>query len=208
MLRFFLVALLAETSFAFHLSSFPLLHCTNFRESPVFVFRKQTLSLAVDTTPSFVRTAVGGTDSRGEISQKYADLIKKPALTLGDVSIFLIFAAIGRMNHGSSEGSLFVTAAPFILSWLTFAPILNGFKDSESWREAITSIILPLAAALPSAIMLRGLLQGHVAAPSFWVVTFVVTTSLLSAWRLLHFQLSVVSTTVDKFVEAIVEDDE
>jgi hypothetical protein len=142
------------------------------------------------------------------VLDSYSLAAKKPSLLVGDSSVFLLFAAIGRMNHASTEGSVFVTAAPYILSWILFAPILNGYTDANSRSQAISSILLPWAVSIPSAVLLRGLIQGYMPATSFWIVSLVTTAILLASWRTAYFQVTVASSTVDKFVEAILEDDD
>jgi hypothetical protein len=147
-------------------------------------------------------------DLASRVLNSYSFAAKKPSLLIGDTSVFLVFAAIGRMNHASTEGSILLTAAPYIISWFLFAPILNGYADANSRSQAVTSLVIPWAASIPSAVLLRGLIQGYVPATSFWVVSLVTTAILLASWRSAYFQVSVAATTVDKFVEAILEDDD
>ncbi len=147
-------------------------------------------------------------DFVSRVLDSYSLVAKKPYLIIGDSSMFLVFAAIGRMNHASTEGSVFLTAAPYIFSWFLFAPILNGYADSNSRSQAVTSLILPWAVSIPSAVLLRGLIQGYLPATGFWVVSLIATAILLASWRSAYFQVSAASSTVDKFVEAILEDDD
>ena len=205
MLRFIAIAMMVcmvEMASAFGMARLPT--ASKLYTAPVLISRQ--VPRAQSKLSGLCR--MSDTKSNDGFVTKYSDLASKPAMIAGDTTVFLIFAAIGRMNHASSEGSIFLTAAPFIASWLAFAPILNGFKESSSRTQALVAIALPLAATLPCAILLRGLIQGYMPAPSFWVVALVATSLLLTIWRLIYFQATSAMTTVDKFVEAILDDDE
>ena len=197
---------MVELTYAFTGGCFPSTAKLQFHVPSLFIHRRLKSSGGCNSRP--VRMAGNDIDPRGNNLEKYSALVNQPATAIGDSTVFFIFAAIGRMNHASSEGSIFLTAAPFVVSWLAIAPLLNGFQEAESRPQAVTSIFLPLAATVPCAILLRGLIQGYIPAPSFWAVAFVATSLLLTIWRLIYFQYSVASSTVDKFVEAILDDDD
>eukprot|EP00960_Hanusia_phi_P029415 747940-Hanusia_phi.AAC.1 len=136
----------------------------------------------------------------------YERLGKEPAIVLGDVATFLIFAAIGRGSHGSSEGSIFLTAAPFMLAWFALAPALGAYRKANNRMDVIKGVLPAVILAAPAGCALRGALQDHMPALPFWIISFVSISLLMSLWRLVHFQLQETASTLDGFVEAITED--
>ena len=120
----------------------------------------------------------------------------------------MLFAAIGRMSHSSSDGSVLTTAGPFLLAWFTIAPLLGGYKNVSSRKALLLSTALPWAVSVPIGVALRGLIQGYMPAVPFWIIAMTATALLIGVWRLIEFQIMVMTQTVDQFVEAILDDDD
>src|ERR1700687_1565267 len=84
-------------------------------------------------------------------------------LVIGDILVFLIFAFIGRRNHGEAVGlgailQIVVTAAPFAAGWFIVSPWLGAFKrglETEP-KQMATRTALAWLAALPVPIGLTG----------------------------------------------------
>jgi hypothetical protein len=87
---------------------------------------------------------------------------ERPAVAVGDAVALLTFAAIGRGNHASSDGSVLLTAFPFLLSWFLCAPVLGAYRSSPSLKQAVTTALPAWALSVPLGCLLRGLLQDRV----------------------------------------------
>lgn len=114
------------------------------------------------------------------------------ALVLGDVVVFLVFAAIGRRSHGEEAGlaavlQVMTTAVPFLLGWFLVAPFIGAFRrdiQANPLKMARRTALAWLA-AWPVAMLLRGLLVDHAIPPwTFWLVAFLSNTVFLQIWRL------------------------
>ncbi|EKX46684.1 hypothetical protein GUITHDRAFT_152288 [Guillardia theta CCMP2712] len=136
----------------------------------------------------------------------YQRLSKEPVMLLGDVAVFLVFAAIGRGSHGSSDGNVLLTAAPFILPWFALSPALGAYRRVSSRIDAVKGVIPAAALAAPAGCALRGALQDHMPALPFWIISLASISVIMSAWRVIHFQVQETASTLDGFVEAITED--
>jgi hypothetical protein len=90
------------------------------------------------------------------------DVKERPAVAVGDAVALLTFAAIGRGNHASSDGSVLLTAFPFLLSWFLCAPVLGAYRSSPSLKQAVTTALPAWALSVPLGCLLRGLLQDRV----------------------------------------------
>jgi len=111
-------------------------------------------------------------------------------LAVGDLIVFLIFAATGRSNHGEavSLSSVAATAAPFVIGWFAVAPFLGAFGRQGS---AATTRPVPLLqrtaiawiVAWAVALLLRRFVSGGDIPPAFIVVALLVNGVLLLGWR-------------------------
>lgn len=123
----------------------------------------------------------------------WEDMFARPVLLVGDVLALLVFAIIGRTNHGEGLdiASAVGTAAPFIISWVALSPLLGSFsrKATSSLKSIPLELALPWAVSMPAALALRGLLKGAVPPTPFIVITMVATLVLLSAWRAVYVSL-------------------
>ena len=89
---------------------------------------------------------------------------------LVDAAAILLFAALGRRNHGEGTAliGVLVVAAPFLAGW-TAAWFATGlYRTPASARRALVA----LAVALPIALVLRAA-TGRGDAPAFVVVAIV-----------------------------------
>ena len=139
------------------------------------------------------------------------DLKQQPVMAAGDAAAMLIFSAIGRVNHGSDDGSTFATALPFLLSWFLVAPMLGAYKKAQinqSLTLALTTALPAWATSVPIGCFMRGLLQGTMPATPFWIVAMVAVGVLVGGWRAAYFQANIVTKTVNEFTEAILDDDD
>ena len=103
---------------------------------------------------------------RLRMQRQVTDALKEvkaaPAVAVGDAVALLTFAAIGRGNHGSSDGSVFLTAFPFLLAWFLCAPVLGAYRSAPSLQQAVTTALPARALSVPLGCLLRGLLQDRV----------------------------------------------
>ena len=139
------------------------------------------------------------------------DLKQQPVMAAGDAAAMLIFSAIGRVNHGSDDGSTLATALPFLLSWFLVAPMLGAYKKAQinqSLTLALATALPAWATSVPIGCFMRGLLQGRMPATPFWIVAMVAVGVLVGGWRAAYFQANIVTKTVNEFTEAILDDDD
>ena len=125
-----------------------------------------------------------------------------------DAAALLTFAAIGRGNHNSADGSVLTTAAPFLLAWFAVSPAVGAFPaNARTVRDAVLPLLPAWALAVPAGCFCRGLLQDRLPASPFWIVALIATAVLLSAGRLALLQISEGERAIDRFVAAIVDED-
>lgn len=110
------------------------------------------------------------------------------ALIIGDTLSFLLFAALGRAEHGLSLAQVWpvlVTAAPFWAGWLLVAPLLGALRPEilNGVGRAAGRTALAWLVAGPTGLLLRSLMLGRGIVPSFAVVAMTVNLLLLIAWR-------------------------
>ena len=121
-------------------------------------------------------------------SNDYTDLQARLPLAVGDVGALTLFSAVGRMNHGESADliSSFVTALPFVISWLLLSPYLGAYSmKATATRGDVPLALLPAwGVCIPLALVLRGLLKGAVPPTPFIIVSMTATFVLLTLWRL------------------------
>ena len=85
-----------------------------------------------------------------------------PVVAVGDAVALLTFAAIGRGNHGSEDGSVLLTAFPFLLAWFLCAPVLGAYRSAPSLQQAVTTALPAWALSVPLGCLVRGLFQDRV----------------------------------------------
>ena len=112
---------------------------------------------------------------------------KAALLAGGDAAILVLFAVVGRMNHGYPlDLEAFATALPFLLGWFAAAPLLGGFgKDAQSGdvQAAAGTAAKCWAAGVPLGLVFRGLSKGYVPPTPFMLVTLGTTLVLMVGWR-------------------------
>eukprot|EP00892_Ulva_mutabilis_P006362 jgi/Ulvmu1/4098/UM019_0077.1 len=116
-----------------------------------------------------------------------SDSGKVQLLIAGDLSALLLFAIIGRINHGEIlDLDTLTTVLPFWLGWFASAPLLGGYRqpaqDGYVAPAAMTAVKV-WAVATPIALVLRGLLKGYAPPAPFIAVAFGVTGVLMIGWR-------------------------
>ncbi len=109
-------------------------------------------------------------------------------LVLGDIIVFLVFAAIGRRSH--SEGGnilgIAITALPFAAAWFIVSPFVGAFKRGIEYTPGKMSLrtFLGWLAAWPLAMLFRGIFVDQGVPPwTFALITLVTNTILLQVWR-------------------------
>lgn len=130
-------------------------------------------------------------------------------LAAGDAAVLCAFAAIGRSSHSADDGSVLMTAAPFLGAWVLLAPALGAYRERTSLVQALLLPLPAIAIAVPCGCAARGLLQDHWPALPFWIVSVASITLLLEVWRFVHFGLiEATVNALDEFAAAIVDDDD
>ncbi len=119
-------------------------------------------------------------------------------LVVGDAIVFLIFAAIGRNNHGEASGfaaipQIVLTAAPFAVGWFIVAPFVGAYRRELADQPKAMAIRTAFAWFLswPVGLLLRWFFVDRVKVPptsaadfaSFATVTFIFNLVVLMIWR-------------------------
>lgn len=129
---------------------------------------------------------VAAIDSGDQIGAN--DLRRVGTLVVGDTFALLLFAIIGRWQHGEIvDIETLTTALPFMIGWFSAAVWLNGYGKSARGGNGI----LPAAGVaakcwavgIPVGIILRGIFRGYVPPLTFAIVTSCTTGVFLVGWR-------------------------
>ena len=123
-------------------------------------------------------------------------------LAIGDLIVFLVFAAIGRRSHGEAAGldsllQIALTAAPFAAGWFIVSPFVGAFREelANQPRKMAWRTLLSWVASWPLAMILRGAFVDHGVPPAtFATITLVTNTILLLVWRVPYAWLRVLNT--------------
>ena len=106
---------------------------------------------------------------------------------LSDIAVLLLFAAIGRQNHGESNpiSAIISTALPFIIAWSLVGWATKQIQPHPRWQWVWQSALANiLACAL--GLGLRALWLQRAIPFSFALVALAVTTLFLIIVRLAH----------------------
>ena len=121
--------------------------------------------------------------------------VRRIPLMVGDVIVFLAFAALGRRAHsmGSALDDVVYTAVPFMIAWFLVAPFTGAFAadaTTDSAQAAKRSALTWLF-SFPLGLSIRTLLKGG-GLPhwSFALVAGTFTLIMLSGWRALFAKAS------------------
>lgn len=115
--------------------------------------------------------------------------------TGGDVLALLLFAAIGRFNHGFSvfDVETLRTADPFIAGWFLSAYFLGGYGDDgrgmNGTSKGVVATAKSWAVGIPLGLIIRAATAGHFPPYNFILVTMGSTAVLLVGWRALLYSL-------------------
>ncbi|XP_058080503.1 uncharacterized protein LOC131228679 [Magnolia sinica] len=124
-------------------------------------------------------------------SSRFESWARVALLAGGDVLVLLLFAAIGRYNHGFPVLDLETlhTADPFIAGWFLAAYFLGGYGDDgkgiNGSNKAIIATAKSWAVGIPLGLIIRVATSGHIPSSSFVLVSMGSTAVLLIGWRAL-----------------------
>lgn len=121
---------------------------------------------------------------RGESGQ----LVRTALLIGGDAAALLVFAAIGRKNHGEGLqlAETFNTALPFLVGWAVASGLTGAYSGNSKDRsigKAANTAARAWILAVPVALVLRSIQRGYIPDKSFVIVSFIATGVLLIGWR-------------------------
>jgi Protein of unknown function (DUF3054) len=133
-------------------------------------------------------------------NQLIATPMDRPLLACLDFVTFLLFAAIGKASHTSTESafleiqSIMLTAAPFIVAWYMTSPFTKVYySKKKNTNETNYMMILDSIQqtakgwiiAVPIGCILRGIMKGYIPPLPFVIVTMISTLVLLGFVRLI-----------------------
>jgi hypothetical protein len=116
-------------------------------------------------------------------------------LVIGDAIVFLIFAAVGRRNHGEAASFLQVvgTATPFALGWFIIAPLVGAYRRRQTTgvRKMAQWTALSWLAVWPATMLFRGVAVDRAIPPwTFMLISLISNMLFLEVWRVLFAWLS------------------
>lgn len=123
----------------------------------------------------------------------WEDLLSNPILAAGDLAALIVFAGVGKSNHGEDVNlvSTLVTAAPFLGSWVVLSPLLGAYnrKATESLSALPVGLLPGWLVGVPAALAIRGLSKGEMPPTPFIIVSMVATFTFLCGWRAVYIAL-------------------
>lgn len=112
-----------------------------------------------------------------------------PLAAAGDAIIFLIFAGIGRANHGEVAGNAAVptvgTALPFLVGWFIAALAWRAYTANtlHSYRMGLTRVTVTWITGAIIALAIRSFLEHRVIPATFAAIAVGFNLVLLLLWR-------------------------
>ena len=107
-------------------------------------------------------------------------------VALGDLGVFLVFAILGKAEHGVALGqALFRTALPFTVAWFAVSPWLGSYRASalRNLKETVWKIPLIWLLCGLVALFARALLYDRPIILVFVLVSIGVQGVSLIGWR-------------------------
>lgn len=106
---------------------------------------------------------------------------------LTDVAVLLLFAAIGRQNHGESNplSAIIGTALPFIIAWSLVGWVAKQIQPRPRWQWIWQSALANIVACA-LGLGLRALWLQRGIPLSFALVALAVTTLFLIVVRIAY----------------------
>ena len=110
------------------------------------------------------------------------------ALVAGDVAALMLFAAIGRGNHGEGVflADVCATAAPFAAGWFLASPVAGVYGASARGKKvgpAAAAAAKGWALGIPAGLVFRGIGKGAIPPKPFVIVSLAATGVFLIGWR-------------------------
>ncbi len=155
-------------------------------------------SIAKTKRKAASRSAAKNTKQVPKVQKEQSPFARIATLAVGDAIVFLIFAAIGRNNHGEASGlaaipQIVLTAAPFAIGWFIVAPFIGVFRRKLADEPKAMAMRTALAWLLswPVGLLLRWFFVDRLKNPptsidaftAFATVTFLFNMVVLLIWR-------------------------
>jgi hypothetical protein len=114
--------------------------------------------------------------------------VRAVALVAGDIAALMLFAAIGRGNHGEGVflADVAATAAPFAAGWFLASPVAGTFGLAARGAKvgpAAAAAAKGWALGIPAGLVFRGIAKGAVPPKPFVIVSLAATGVFLIGWR-------------------------
>ena len=111
-----------------------------------------------------------------------------PTAVCGDAAVFVLFAFIGRSQHGESSGpwDTLMVAVPFFAAWFLVAAFRGMYRPAitKSVTETARLVGLNWLLAWPLSLLFRAAFQHRGIPASFDIVVLIVNAALLVSWRI------------------------
>ena len=115
-------------------------------------------------------------------------VFRRAQLVAGDAFALVLFAAIGRGQHGEGMfvSDVLATAAPFAVGWFGAAKVGDTFgaeARGDAPGEAAACAAKSWVVGIPAGLALRAIGKGALPPGPFIAVSMAVTGALLVGWR-------------------------
>ncbi len=134
-----------------------------------------------------------GLEKNRKSTSDWADVPDRIDLAIGDTLAFVLFAYVGRANHGDASFGLdtILTALPFIAGWFALAPLMGAYmrNSTDDATRAVVTVLPAWALSIPAGLGLRALVTRHPPPAPFIIVSFIATAVVLCGWRVGYAKL-------------------
>jgi hypothetical protein len=139
-----------------------------------------------------VKEQMTGTPATTPERKGMSDRTRLISLVIGDLIVFLVFAAIGRRSHGEAVGldallQIVQTALPFAAGWFLVAPFTGAFRRGLENQpgKMLRFTLLSWIAGWAAGFIFRGIFVDYTVPPlTFAIVSFLSNAIFLLIWRL------------------------
>lgn len=119
--------------------------------------------------------------------------MRRGVLLVGDALVLLVFSLGGIAFHrvpGSAWLQLWRIGLPFALGYFLVAGMLGALRPTVVGLEFARRSAAAWVVGIGLGVLLRVIIEGRTPIPSFLLVTFLFTGTLLLTWRGLYWSLS------------------
>eukprot|EP01023_Acetabularia_acetabulum_P068768 TRINITY_DN980_c0_g1_i2.p1 TRINITY_DN980_c0_g1~~TRINITY_DN980_c0_g1_i2.p1 ORF type:complete len:217 (-),score=30.36 TRINITY_DN980_c0_g1_i2:373-1023(-) len=173
--------------------------CSIRKRNICFVSQKKQQNVSSSESPKIVKIEDQGEEAWAGVAQPdlmstspQSKSIVGQTLQIigGDIFCIILFAIIGRINHGEVlDVETINTALPFMVGWMLASPFASSYIYESYTEQPLQTAAKAWAIAIPVGLLLRSAQRGYVPPVPFIIVSFVANGILLLSWRVTYANL-------------------